>query len=126
MYPARILIAGFAVVLCAGCGGGASLPDELQGTWGDTCCGGCARTFTFDSSSVVFAQACPLSGSDSYKADVAEVFLAETIFRTTDSMYFGWHVAGSTLHLNKTNPGASKPSWTGEWWTSAEYTLTRK
>jgi hypothetical protein len=120
----RLVLA--CALLNVGCGGGASLPDELHGTWGDTCCGGCARSYSFDASSVAFAQACPYTGSDSWKADVAEVFSGESIFRTSDSMYFGWHVAGTTLHLNKTNPGASKPSWTGEWWTSAHYTLTRK
>ncbi len=116
-----------AVVGFAGCGiGGVSLPDELEGSWGDTCCGGCIRTFTFTSNEVVFSESCPATGSGGYDAEVAEVFEEEGIFKTTNGMYFTWHVEGSTLYLNKTNPGATKPVVSDGWWSAAEYVLTRK
>jgi hypothetical protein len=108
------------------CGSGVSLPSELLGKWGDTCCGGCARSFTFSSSSFVFAESCPYTGSDGYNSDIAEIYTAESMFRTPDDMYFAWHVVGTTLYLNKTNPGSSKPDWSGQWWTSPGYTLTKQ
>lgn len=122
-----VLVATLAVA-APGCTDGAGgLPDELLGSWGDTCCGGCVRTFTFEAQQVIYSETCPATGSGGYDADVAEVDLEARMFRTTNSMWFAWYRDGGTLYLYKTNPGQPRPVLADGWWTSsAHYVLARR
>jgi hypothetical protein len=106
------------VVIAVGLGscGGVSLPDELRGDWSDNSIG-CEVTFHFGASSFDFTTACPYTGTSSSHNDVVEVFEAESLLRTDDDMYFGWHIEGSTLHLIKTNSYSPHPTWPSDWWT---------
>lgn len=121
-----VLLAATSLFAPVACDGGEGLPSELLGQWGDTCCGGCVRTFSFSEHEVVYSESCPHSGSGGYSAEVAEVFPDERLFRTTNKMWFGWYRQGATLYLRKTNPGAPRPVLAEGWWSSADFALTAR
>jgi hypothetical protein len=97
-----------------------SLPSELFGSWSKTS-SHYVDTFTFTATTVKYYGYSEYHGG--WDGEVAEVWLSENIFRMTDNMYFGWHIEGTTLYLHKTNPDATKPILTGEWWNTASYVL---
>jgi len=98
---------------------GIALPSELYGSWSKTS-SHYVETYTFTATTVKYYGYSQLYSEykGGWDGEVAEIWLSDKMFRMTDNMYFAWHIEGSTLYLYKTNPGATKPILSGDWWIS--------
>jgi hypothetical protein len=91
-------------------------PTELLGTWEQSLSSGCIRTYVFETSEFRWTESCPGYAADTYSDTLAEVWPNERIFRTPDSAYYWWHIEGSNLYMDSTNPGGTRPVPADNWW----------
>lgn len=111
---------------------GAPIPSELKGSWIDENHMDTpfwyVETFTFKTGSVTY-QFTDSDGTTGYTSDIVKVYTDRDMLKTEEPMYFSWHIDGSTLYLNKTNPEDPEPDLPDFWWEDAgiaKFTLIRE
>lgn len=105
---------------CDSAGGAGLVPTDIRGTWSATSSYDCTGTWTFTGGTVGYAESCLGYAPTSWERPVVEVSEADGWMRTENDMYVAWHLEGSYIYVDKTNPGSSGPDpiWSTDWWSN--------
>lgn len=130
----RCLFVSIGLVALFSCDlvGAAKIPSEIHGTWeyrwSMSATVQYIETFEIDSDSISYTGYSPsYPGTAYYTCSVEWVDKATKTIKTTNDMYFVWHLDGGFLYLKKTNPGADRPEPADDWWVAGySYKLTKK
>lgn len=121
----KVVFAILAVALALGsCGGpfGASVPEELLGTWVYDYGPG-TRYFTFTSGELITGETSDYAGVDTYEVseEIVDVLLEEQMlvsYDGADNRHFVWHIDGNVMYCDW--EWNVDPAHTGEWWAGGD------